>query len=52
MIGNSYARGYYTIGADIIDLVLDRIQKLVDQCDLVIAFFLFHSLEGKFSTRQ
>ncbi|GLD50513.1 tubulin alpha-2/alpha-4 chain-like protein [Lates japonicus] len=30
---NNYARGHYTIGKEIIDLVLDRIRKLVaDQC--------------------
>ncbi|TFK03016.1 exosome complex exonuclease RRP44 [Platysternon megacephalum] len=27
---NNYARGHYTIGKEIIDLVLDRIRKLVD----------------------
>ena len=26
---NNYARGHYTIGKEIIDLVLDRIRKLV-----------------------
>uniref|UniRef100_A0AC11CQG9 Uncharacterized protein n=1 Tax=Ovis aries TaxID=9940 RepID=A0AC11CQG9_SHEEP len=29
---NNYARGHYTIGKEIIDLVLDRIRKLADQC--------------------
>ncbi|KYO39353.1 hypothetical protein Y1Q_0020177 [Alligator mississippiensis] len=28
---NNYARGHYTIGKEIIDLVLDRIRKLADQ---------------------
>ncbi|VEL32655.1 unnamed protein product [Protopolystoma xenopodis] len=27
---NNYARGYYTIGKEIIDLVLDRVRKLAD----------------------
>ena len=27
-----YARGRYTIGKEIVDLVLDRIRKLADQC--------------------
>jgi tubulin alpha len=27
---NNYARGHYTIGKEIIDLVLDRIRKLVN----------------------
>ena len=26
---NNYARGHYTIGKEIIDLVLDRVRKLV-----------------------
>ena len=29
---NNYARGHYTIGKEVVDLVLDRIRKLADQC--------------------
>lgn len=29
---NNYARGHYTIGKEIVDVVLDRIRKLSDQC--------------------
>ena len=29
---NNYARGHYTVGKELIDLVLDRIRKLADQC--------------------
>ena len=29
---NNYARGHYTIGKEIIDVVLDRVRKLSDQC--------------------
>ena len=29
---NNYARGHYTIGKEIIDIVLDRVRKLADQC--------------------
>jgi len=28
---NNYARGHYTVGKEMIDLVLDRIRKLVSQ---------------------
>lgn len=28
---NNYARGHYTIGREIVDLVLDRIRKLVSK---------------------
>lgn len=29
---NNYARGHYTVGKEMVDLVLDRIRKLADQC--------------------
>ena len=29
---NNYARGHYTVGKELIDIVLDRIRKLADQC--------------------
>merc|ERR1712226_1243555 len=29
---NNYARGHYTIGKEVVDLVLDRIRKLADAC--------------------
>src|ERR1700741_3470127 len=29
---NNYARGHYTIGKEIVDVVLDRIRKLADNC--------------------
>lgn len=29
---NNYARGHYTIGKEIVDVVLDRVRKLADQC--------------------
>lgn len=29
---NNYARGHYTIGKEIVDLVLDRIRRLSEQC--------------------
>ncbi|EPY86206.1 tubulin, alpha 1 isoform 8-like protein [Camelus ferus] len=43
---NNYARGHYTIGKEIIDLVLDRIRKLVDQCTGLQGFLVFHSFGG------
>merc|ERR1712061_409671 len=39
---NNYARGHYTIGKEIVDLVLDRIRKLADQCTGLQGFLLFH----------
>nr|XP_025742490.1 tubulin alpha-1B chain-like [Callorhinus ursinus] len=43
---NNYARGHYTIGKEITDLVLDRIRKLADQCTGLQAFLVFHSFGG------
>lgn len=33
---NNYARGHYTIGKEIIDLVLDRVRKLVGKFRAII----------------
>uniref|UniRef100_A0A8C1WVV1 Tubulin alpha 1a n=1 Tax=Cyprinus carpio TaxID=7962 RepID=A0A8C1WVV1_CYPCA len=43
---NNYARGHYTIGKELIDLVLDRIRKLADQCTGLQGFLVFHSFGG------
>ena len=43
---NNYARGHYTIGKEIVDLVLDRIRKLSDQCTGLQGFLVFHSFGG------
>ncbi|KAF8565911.1 hypothetical protein P879_02432 [Paragonimus westermani] len=43
---NNYARGHYTLGREIAELVLDRIRKLVDLCDGLKAFLIFHSFGG------
>jgi tubulin alpha len=43
---NNYARGHYTIGTEIIDLVVDRIRKLAEQCEHIHAFLIFHSFGG------
>ncbi|XP_040276414.1 tubulin alpha chain, testis-specific-like isoform X2 [Bufo bufo] len=43
---NNYARGHYTIGKEIVDLVLDRMRKLADQCMGLQGFLIFHSFGG------
>ncbi|KAH6947454.1 hypothetical protein HPB50_019047 [Hyalomma asiaticum] len=43
---NNYARGHYTIGKEIIDVVLDRIRRLADQCMGLQGFLVFHSFGG------
>ena len=43
---NNYARGYYTIGTEIIDAVLNHLRKMADQCSGLQGFLIFHSLGG------
>jgi tubulin alpha len=43
---NNFARGHYTVGKEIIDIVLDKIRKLADQCQGLQGFILFHSVGG------
>ncbi|KAK7831357.1 LOW QUALITY PROTEIN: hypothetical protein U0070_024645, partial [Myodes glareolus] len=43
---NNYASGHYTIGKEIIDLILDRIHKLANQCTDLQGFLVFHSFGG------
>ncbi|EDV19676.1 uncharacterized protein TRIADDRAFT_61873 [Trichoplax adhaerens] len=43
---NNYARGHYTIGGEIIDVFMDRIRKVCDQCSALQGFVLFNSLSG------
>ncbi|KAK4313288.1 hypothetical protein Pmani_015345 [Petrolisthes manimaculis] len=43
---NNYARGHYTIGKEIVDVVLDRIRKLADQCSGLQGFLMFRSFGG------
>ena len=43
---NNYARGHYTVGKEIVDLVLDRIRKLADNCTGLQGFLVFHATGG------
>ena len=43
---NNYARGHYTIGKEIVDLCLDRIRKLADNCTGLQGFLIFHAVGG------
>merc|ERR1712048_445530 len=43
---NNYARGHYTIGKEVIDLVLDRIRKLADNCTGLQGFMIYHAFGG------
>lgn len=43
---NNYARGHYTVGKEVIDLALDKIRKLADNCTGLQGFFIFNALGG------
>ncbi len=43
---NNYARGHYTNGKEIVDLVVDRIRRLTDMCSGLQGFLFFHSFGG------
>ncbi|XP_056155764.1 tubulin alpha chain, testis-specific-like [Lampris incognitus] len=43
---NNYARGHYTIGKEIVDIAVDRVRKLSDQCTGLHGFLIFHSFGG------
>jgi len=43
---NNYARGHYTIGKEIVDLALDRIRKLADNCTGLQGFLVHHAVGG------
>jgi len=43
---NNYARGHYTIGREIIDLVMEKIRKQSENCTGLQGFLIFHSFGG------
>jgi hypothetical protein len=44
---NNYARGHYTIGREVIDLVLDRVRKLADQVGVGDEACWWHSCRAR-----
>merc|ERR1719347_2323870 len=43
---NNCFRGHYTVGKEMIDLVNDRLRKLVDNCDNLQGFIFNHAVGG------
>ncbi|KAJ0786429.1 putative tubulin, cobalamin (vitamin B12) biosynthesis CobW-like, cobW-like domain superfamily [Helianthus annuus] len=43
---NNFACGHYTIGKEIVDLCLDRIRKLTDNCTGLQGFLVFNAVGG------
>ena len=49
---NNYARGHYTIGKEIVDLVLDRTRKLADMCTgLQVLSYAFNAIQSSSSPK-
>jgi Tubulin/FtsZ family, GTPase domain len=40
------ARGHYTVGKEQIDVVMDKVRRLADNCSGLQGFFIFHSFGG------
>jgi tubulin alpha len=43
---SNYARGYFTIGRELIEHVLDQIRQIANRCDSIQGFVIFHSFGG------
>ncbi|KAK4326991.1 hypothetical protein Pmani_002509 [Petrolisthes manimaculis] len=43
---NNYARGHYTVGKEINDLVKDKVRKTAEDCSGLQGFLVFHSFGG------
>jgi tubulin alpha len=43
---NNYARGFYTVGKEIIDRTVDQLRKLTESCTNPQGCIIFHSLGG------
>jgi len=43
---NNYARGHYTIGKALVDLALERVRKLADNCTGLQGFLIFNAVGG------
>ena len=43
---NNFARGRYTVGAEVIEYLLDRIRKAADLCTGLQGFIVYHSYGG------
>ncbi|KAG0411998.1 hypothetical protein HPB47_010885 [Ixodes persulcatus] len=43
---NNYARGHYTIGKEIVEIVLDRVRLLAERCTGLQGFLVFRSFGG------
>jgi tubulin alpha len=43
---NNFARGHYTVGSEMLEITLDRVRKLAEDCTGLQGFLVFHSTGG------
>lgn len=43
---NNYARGHYTVGKEMLEIVMERIRLLVERCNGMQGFMVFHAVGG------
>ncbi|KAH0474990.1 MAG: hypothetical protein KVP17_004064 [Porospora cf. gigantea B] len=43
---NNFARGFYTVGKEIVDDVMEKLRKSVDQCAGLQGFIIYHAVGG------
>ena len=43
---NCYARGFYTLGRDLLEETMENVRRQVEACETVQSFFVFHSFGG------
>ena len=43
---NNYARGHYTIGKEQIEVTLSKLRRILEQCEGLQGFLVFHSFGG------
>merc|ERR1719471_988105 len=43
---NNFARGHYTVGKEQMEVVVDRVRKIVDSCDNLQGFLICHAVGG------
>jgi len=43
---NNFARGKYTLGREILERVMDQINRMAEVCDGLQGFLIFHSFGG------
>ncbi|XP_055851308.1 uncharacterized protein LOC129915678 [Episyrphus balteatus] len=44
--GSNFARGYYTMGAELIDITMEAIRNVVESCSNLRGFLIFRSIGG------